>query len=87
VRDLIDSEALRFFHEAQSLSVFDLFFTEQTPWGKDRRGPNLSKRSEVAKGVLRTQVRGDYKQTVFSPDLARRIREGLQQALDHLRRG
>jgi DNA helicase HerA-like ATPase len=81
LRDVIGSKVLGFFHDAQSLSVFDLFFTDRTPWGKERRGANLPKRSEVAKTVLRAHVKGDYKQTVFSPELARGICEGLQRAL------
>lgn len=84
LRDLIAGGKIRFFHEAQSQSVFDLFFTGATPWGKERRGPNLQRRSDLIKGVLRATLRGaDYKRTTFSPDLARQIQEGLQQALEN----
>jgi hypothetical protein len=83
LRDLIAKKRIYFYHAAQSLSIFDLFFTDQTPWGKDRRGANLAKRSEIAKGALRKTFAGrDYKQTVFSPELARQIREGIRVVLD-----
>ena len=82
LRELVHSGKIRYFHDAQSLTVWDLFFTDQTPWGKDRKGANIAKRAEVAKGVLREVLgRGDYKHTTFTADLARKIREGLEAAL------
>jgi hypothetical protein len=64
--------------------VYDLFFTDSTPWGKERRGPNLAKRSELAKSVLRPLMQGvNYKETTFTPQLARSIREGLQKVLQN----
>lgn len=81
LRDLVGGRVLRFYNDAQSMTVWDLFFTEQTPWGKDRRGQNRERRSDVAKTILRSAVRGDYKQTTFSPELAKKIREGLERAL------
>ena len=84
LRDLVSEDRIRFFHEAQSQSVYNLFFTGATPWGKDRRGPNIQRRSEIIKGVLRAVLRGaNYKRTTFSPQLARQIREELQQALEN----
>jgi uncharacterized protein len=82
LRDLIAKKRFRYFHEAQSLTVWDLFFTDHTPWGKDRKGPNLSKRSDVAKVVLRGVLKGaDYKRTGFNPTLAQLIRSKLEQRL------
>jgi hypothetical protein len=83
LRDLVASGHIKYFHDAKSLTVFELFFTDQTPWGKDRRGPNLAKRSDVAKQVLRRVLGGgpDYKHTGFTADLAKRLREGLETAL------
>lgn len=84
LRDLIAKERIKYFHEAQSLTIYELFFTDMTPWGKDRRGANLAKRSEVAKSALRAVMRGaDYKSTTFTPELAKRIRERLEEALEH----
>lgn len=82
LRDLIAKERLKYYHDAQSLTVWDLFFSDQTPWGKDRRGPNLNRRVGVAKQVLRQVLRGgDYKRTSFTAELAKDIREGLEAAL------
>jgi uncharacterized protein len=81
LRDLVHNKLIRFFHDAHSLTVYDFFFTERTPWGKERRGPNLQRRGEVVKGVLKQEVKGSYKDAVFTPDLARRIRVGLEAAL------
>jgi DNA helicase HerA-like ATPase len=84
LRDLIQKGGLGFFNDAQSLTVYDLFFTDATPWGKDRRGANLEKRREVAKVVLRRVMKGkNYKETIFSPQLAKEIREGIQEALEN----
>jgi len=82
LQDLISNNRIRCFEDAQSLTVYDLFFTDQTPWAKDRRGPNLGKRAEVIKDVLRaTMRRRDYKETTFTPELAKAIREKLEEAL------
>ena len=35
LRDLVASGHIKYFHDAKSLTVFELFFTDQTPWGKD----------------------------------------------------
>lgn len=83
LKQLLDRRRIKVYSEAQSLSVFDLFFTERTPWGKERRGGNIAKRSEIAKTVLRGVMKGkDYKATTFSPQLAKEIREGLEKALE-----
>jgi len=78
---LIRQERLRYFNSAQSTTVYDLFFSDQTPWGKERRGANIENRKAIAKPVLRDCVSGDYKATTFTPELAKKIREKLQAAL------
>jgi hypothetical protein len=83
LEELIRGQRICCFEDAQSLTVYDLFFTDQTPWAKDRRGSNLHKRSDVIKNVLRTTMRGgNYKETTFSPELAKTIREKLTEAFD-----
>ncbi|MFB3852592.1 MAG: ATP-binding protein [Vicinamibacterales bacterium] len=83
LQDLVSSNRIRCFEDAQSLTVYDLFFTDQTPWAKERRGPNLGKRAEVIKGVLRATMRGgNYKETTFTPELAKSIREKLEESLN-----
>lgn len=80
---LIRGRRILCFEDAQSLTVYDLFFTDQTPWAKKRLGPNLQKRSEVIKGILRKTMRGgNYKETTFTPELAKMIREKLTEALE-----
>jgi hypothetical protein len=65
------------------MTVWDLFFTDQTPWGKDRRGANIEKRKEIVKKALRVAASGkDYKQTVFDQELAKSVREQLQRFLE-----
>jgi uncharacterized protein len=81
LQELVEGQRIRFYQEEQSLTVWDLFFTDSTPWAKDRRGPNIQKRRDVAKAVLRRTVTGDYKSTTFTPDLARSLRTGLETAL------
>ena len=83
LRDLVEEKKIRFFHEAQSLTVWDMFFTDGTDWGKTRKGPNLKKRLDIAKAVLRQVIKGaDYKNTVFDPGLARSLRIGIEKALE-----
>jgi hypothetical protein len=82
IRDLVGQAKLHVYADAKSLSVFDLFFSAQTPWGKERRGANIAKRGDLAKAVLRATMQGrDYKQTTFDPALAKSIRKGIEEAL------
>src|SRR5690606_16313953 len=82
LHDLIEAKRILYYNEAQGTTVWDLFFTDETPWGKDRRGANVQKRRDLAKNVLRQTLTGvNYKDTAITPDIARRLREGLQQAL------
>ena len=54
LRDLLSSERILYFNEAQSVSVYDLFFNDTVvTWTKDRRGANLAKRIQVAKNALK----------------------------------
>jgi len=83
LRSLLDQRRLRFFAEVQSLTVYELFFSDKTPWGKERRGrPNLESRLEVVKSVLRRRLPGgEYKHHVFTPELARLVRKDIEAAL------
>lgn len=79
---LIEHRRIHYFHQAQSFTAYDLFFTDRIPWGKDRRGSNLTKRKDLATQVLRQTVKGNYKETTFTPELARQVRETLESLLD-----
>jgi uncharacterized protein len=83
LRSLLESHRLRYFNDAQSLSVFDLFFSEQTPWGKSRQAVKREKRAEIVKKVLR-EVLGagaNYRTTKFQPVLAKGIHRHIEQEL------
>ena len=50
LRDLLSSERILYFNEAQSVSVYDLFFNDTVvTWTKDRRGANLAKGFKLQK--------------------------------------
>jgi DNA helicase HerA-like ATPase len=79
LHDVLRQGVIRYFDEAQSITVYEMFFTDQTPWGKDRRGPNIAKRLQIAKDVLRHVLPGgNYKEMKFTKDSAQRIRRGLE---------
>jgi DNA helicase HerA-like ATPase len=80
--DLVEQQKIGFFHEAQNISLWEFFFTDKTPWKKERRGANRSQRNEVSKAALRKAAGGkDYKATVFDPEVARKVRESLEKEL------
>src|SRR5207244_868575 len=37
LRDIIANDRMAYYQEAQSLTVWQLCFTDETPWGKDRK--------------------------------------------------
>ena len=80
---LLEAENVRYFNESQSITVYDLFFTDNVvEWAADRRGANLARRREVSKVALRQVIQGGGYDTIhFTPDLARQIKERLQELL------
>jgi len=89
LRDLIQQKKLAFFNEAQSLTVWDLFFTNAVGWAKDRRESKREQRHNMIKSVLRKAIPAgaDYKTLTFSPDLARKLRAALEEAIDQTNGG
>ena len=82
--DFIKSEKVRYFNESKSVTVWDLFFTnEVVTWAKERRQTKFRNRMELNKIVLKeSNIRTDYKETHFSPELAKRIKEKLEELLE-----
>lgn len=82
-RDLLRTNKLRYFNEAQSFTVWDLFFTDAVPWAKSRRSGLLERRRALTKRALREcHISTDYKAVGFNPALAKHIREKLVELLD-----
>ena len=82
--DFIRSEKLHYFNESKSITVYDLFFTDDVvSWAKERRATKRASRAELTKIALKeSNIRTDYKKARFSPDLAKKIREKLQELLE-----
>ena len=82
--DFIKSEKIRYFNESKSITVYDLFFSDDVvSWAKERRATKRANRMELSKRALReSQIGSDYKKVHFNPDLAKRIREKLQKLLE-----
>lgn len=81
--DVIRRQKVRYFNEAQSVTVFDLFFSDSVVgWAKERRAAKFTARAELVKRALRTaNVNGSYKEARFNADLAKRIREAIEAEL------
>ena len=80
--DFVRNQKIRYFDESKSITVYDLFFTDDVVlWAKQRRQTKATNRSELTKRALRESRIGDYKQARFTPDLAKRIREKLEELL------
>lgn len=82
LRDLIAKGRLAFYHDAQSLTVWDLFFTDAVTWSKGRQTAKFIQRKDLCTRALRTAGVGDYKSTRFSPELVRKIKKALLDELD-----
>ena len=82
LQTLIETQKLVYFHEPHSVTVFDLFFSEHSRWGRDRRKQNyIEKRQELAKEVLRLHLPGGGYGRALTSDLARQIRAGIEARL------
>lgn len=82
LRDLIARERLRFYHDAQSLTVWDLFFTSAAVWSKTRHTAKFNQRKDMVVHALQAAKVRDYKGTRFTPALVIAIRQALKHELD-----
>lgn len=82
LRDLISNNILRFYHEAQSLTIWDVFFTEAITWSKNRMAAKFNQRKDLVTRALRTASVTDFKTTHFTPQLAAAIRQAIEHELD-----
>ena len=82
IRDLIAENKLHIFADAQSLTVWDLFFTDAVTWSKNRLTAKWNARKDLAIRALRAAGVRDFKATKFTPDLVKKIREALNKELD-----
>jgi hypothetical protein len=78
LEELLASKRVRYFNEAQSMTVFDLFFTGTVGWGKTRQKPKHVQRMGLLKDALKKCRLGDYKQRKFTPSVAKVVREALE---------
>lgn len=84
-RELLRGKKLRYFNEAQSFTVWDLFFTEAVTWAKTRqKGRGIyEKRDQLTKRALREcRIGPNYKTVRFEPALAKQIKEKLVELLE-----
>ena len=81
-RKLLENKTIWFFNQAQSLSVYDVFFTDTITWSKDRKMQKWTQRRELVKRCLAAEIKGDYKKVHFTPELARKIREAIELELE-----
>lgn len=82
LRKLIEKNIIRFYQEAKSLTVYDVFFTNAVGWAKTRQSTKFEQRKKLVMTALKVaQVFGDYKATRFTPVLAKRIKEAIAQEL------
>lgn len=81
--ELVGSQRLRFFHEAQSTTIWDLFFSDQVVvWAKERKAAKWQQRKDLCIRALRAARIQDYKNTHFTPALAAEIHSKLLEELD-----
>lgn len=82
LKELAENRAIRIFDEAQSMTVWNLFYTDQIEYAKTRRSVKWNQRKDLMTRALRSTVTGDYKTTKFTPELAKSVRESIERELD-----
>ncbi len=82
LRDLISKKVIRFYHDAQSLTVWDVFFTEAVIWSKTRQTAKFNQRKDLCVRALRAAGVTAFKATHFTPQLAAEIRRRIEEELN-----
>ena len=85
---LIRNEKLRYFNEAQNVTVWDLFFDDNkvVQWTRDRqigRSPHRRRQAVITEALKNANIKPDYKSNILNPEKARRIREELETLLEN----
>ncbi len=82
--EFLHNEKVRYFNEAQSVTVYDLFFTDEVvTWARQRQQALRGQRMELTKKVLREcNIGRSYTEARFTPALAKKIREKLLEQLN-----
>ena len=85
---LIRNENLRYFNEAQNVTVWDLFFDDNkvVHWTQDRqigRSPHRQRQGVITDALKNANIKPDYKLNILNPEKARRIREELETLLEN----
>jgi uncharacterized protein len=82
IRELLRYQKVTYFHDAASVTVWDVFFTDAVGWSKERKAAKWNQRKDLIVRSLRAAGITDFKGTHFSPDLVKTIREKLEGELD-----
>jgi len=83
LHDLVQGGHIRFFNDAQSVSIWDLFFTDGiVTWAKNRQSAKWNQRKDLTTRALHAAGFNDFKGTRFDPQTARVIRERLDHELN-----
>lgn len=82
LRDLIQKKITGFYHDAQSMTIWDLFFTDAVVWAKNRQQVKWNQRKNLVVRALQAAGVGDFKTSRFNPELVRKIRQKLQAELE-----
>lgn len=80
---LIEKKIIRAYQKSKSLSVYDVFFTKEVEWYKERKKVKFNQRKEIVKSVLKSaSLRGSYQDIKFTPELAKKIKEEIEKKLE-----
>ena len=83
LRDVVSQKRLRVFADSQSMTVWDLFFTDQVPWGKARQSANSTNRKSIVTRSLNALGISNYKETTFTAATARTLADKIQNELQN----
>ena len=83
LRSLIRQRRMKFYDEAQSVTISSLFFTNTyAEWGKKRQKEKFKSRSTFVVDLLKGLQLGDWKTTRFTSETAKKVREAIETALE-----
>ena len=83
ILDLIENKTVRYFNESESITIYDLFFTDTVVnWAQKRQSTKFANRTAITKKALNEAGIGkNYTKIHFNPNNAKQIREKLQELL------
>ncbi|MHA2276676.1 MAG: ATP-binding protein [Candidatus Kariarchaeaceae archaeon] len=82
LKELVEKRHIRYFSEAESITVWEFFFTDRITWSKTRQKSKFNQRRNLIIRALRNNGITEFEKTLFRPERCDLIRKAIEHELN-----